>query len=138
MKMKSRLVDTVQRCVRKTCAVVGLALLATPGAAQQVPEPPLPAARETSRIGDVAREAPGPMTWAEPLGYTVYDQVRDDPDDWDSDADGRGRRLAANAGFAPLAWHQPDYTATTAARGIATGFVSSALLNGVKAPVFRK
>lgn len=39
-------------------------------------------------------------------------------------------RIAARvaSGFAPLAWHQPDFTASKAARGVAIGFATSALI----------
>lgn len=184
-------------------AALGLALLARPSAAQQVPQASPPAAQDTSRWADFLHEASRPMTWAESLGYTVYDQVRDNPDSLDQDADGLGRRLAAHAGrtaisltvrhgtaalldapahpvacatatrgariaqaalkpvadrgcdgrvrvaipriaarvasgFAPLAWHHPGYTAENAATEIASGFVSSALLNVVKVLVLGK
>ncbi|HEX6038671.1 hypothetical protein [Longimicrobium sp.] len=181
-------------------ALLGLALLARSCPAQEAPGPP-PSARDTSRLADFLHEASRPLTWAEPLGYTVYDQVRGNPEAWDQDAEGLGRRLAAHAGrtaisltvrhgtaallhapahpvpcatargsarvaqaalepvadrgcdghvrialpritarvasgLAPLVWHYPDYTAETAAKEVASGFVSSALLNVARVLVF--
>ena len=192
------------RTARAAFVALGLVLPADRGAAQSGPSaldpPPEP---DAGRMSDFLREASRPVTWAEPIGYSVYDQLRDHPEGWDEDADGYGRRLASHAGrtavtltvrhgvaalldapahpvrcpaasgsarlaaaalspvadlgcggsvrpavprvaarvagaFAPLAWHQPDYGADTAARGIASGIVSSALLNVAKVLVLGK
>lgn len=192
----------VRRGFGAAMVALGLALAARPGAAQPA-QPDAPAVRDSSRWGDFVHEVSRPLTWAEPLGYTVYDQVQDNPEAWGSDADGLGRRLAAHtgrtaisltvrhgtaalldapahpvrcptagggarllaaalepvadrgcdgrvrvavpriaarvaSGFAPLAWHHPDYTAGKAAQEVATGFASSAVLNVLKVLVFGK
>lgn len=202
-------IDRVARrapsAIRAAGIALGLALLAGRAAAQSAGDagPPPPPARETGRMAAFVHEASRPATWAEPLGYTVYDQLRDEPEGWDSDTDGLARRLGSHTGrtaislsvrhgtaalldapadpvrcasatgaarvagaalepfadlgcdgavrpavprlaaraasaFAPLAWRQPGYTAGSAAKGIASGLVSAALLGAAKALVLGK
>ena len=77
---------------------LALALTGTAASAQLAADPPSPPAREPTRAAAYFHEVVWPLTWAEPLGYTVWDHAREEPDSWGADTDGMLKRLASHTG----------------------------------------